>query len=153
MISHPAKNVGAVTHTHKHARATVVYWNSIFWFLLSSQIGVICVLFPIQLINHPQSSELRFLTWRWMSRKIPQNAVRLGFSFFQSTLVQSISANTISKNILPLDDIIKSLLAFLCLAFGEICPASKIYNELPGMFRINQTLKGGREKRREIVLW
>lgn len=40
-----------------------------------------------------------------------------------------------------LDDIINNLWALLCLTFGEIFPDYKIYNELPGMFRMNQTLK------------
>lgn len=117
-------------------------------------------LFLIPLINHLKSSELsihasknRFFSPDGIKAEIPFNS-QFDYNILcsgQFSLVQSIAVNTVSKlypGFLPLRYIIKSLLHFLCLGFWENCLASKIYMELPGMFRMNQTLKRGRKKNR-----
>lgn len=108
-------------------------------------------LFLIQLLNHLKSSELtaQASTNRFFDRIRAEILLKcyLNMIFYvQSSLVQSISANMISQ-IFPgyCLLVIKSLLALLCLAFGEIClqnlqwTARTVQNE-------PQRLKRGRKR-------
>lgn len=129
----------------KYTRATRIYWECIFWFLISIQISESLSSWHTNIV----------LTWHWQ-RTNPLKTL-FDCDILYLCLVQSISGNMISQIFLEFRFLMTLLTAceLSCgLTFGEIFPDYKIYNELPGMFRMNQTLKRWRGiKSRNIYIF